>query len=677
MPYLRIRDDRSDELHEFECDEVRIGRDPELELPISGEGRRVVSGYHVRLFYRDGSWWIADAGSRNGTYRNDERLSVGAAEKLTRGAVFRLGKTGPKYEIEVATKRRLSKTADEDVPSFRPSAPTVRMKEPESQPSVLSEGAAREPHVVFVDQASGKRYDVSGVRIRIGRGRECELRPVRSGDTSISRVHAEIEFESDGTALVRDAGSRNGTLVNGKVIKQEHRLRSGDRIRLGPAGPELVVRQLPAESGGRTPAPQAGERDGRTPTEAQDRPGRSFSGKGATLFFRDLFEESTRRSKLRMRWIVWSFVLLFGAAVAVMYWMGDRQARQTAEQLQQQTRLLAGQQAVADSLMRLAEQEYEQLRQEVERARETATPAPVLDSLRLALEIARERTDALEVALGRAQASLSHQLVLGDSLRREAESELARVREDLDRVREARDPTAVLDSLHEAVRAAEVRAASIEAQIRAVRGLDLASVAQANQSAIGLVTAFFSSGAFDGSGFMLSPSGYFVTNRHLVHDRGSGPDSLYVTMADQRERLPADLVSLAPSGGPDLAVLLVRGYSGPYVRRIDWTGSNLRQGEPAALIGFPAGMITALDASLRVRTSMSAGIFSKVTQEVVQFDGFTVSGSSGSPIFNASGEVVAVHRAGLKQATGLGFGVPIQHLVGLLPPKIKAELGLR
>ena len=74
---------------------------------------------------------------------------------------------------------------------------------------------------------------------------------------------------------------------------------------------------------------------------------------------------------------------------------------------------------------------------------------------------------------------------------------------------------------------------------------------------------------------------------------------------------------------------------------------------------------------------MSAGIFSKVTPERIQFDGFTVGGSSGSPIFNADGEVVALHRSGLKEAAGLGFAVPIQQLIPYLPGDAKAELGLR
>jgi S1-C subfamily serine protease len=107
---------------------------------------------------------------------------------------------------------------------------------------------------------------------------------------------------------------------------------------------------------------------------------------------------------------------------------------------------------------------------------------------------------------------------------------------------------------------------------------------------------------------------------------------------------------------------------------VDWDGTRAQQGEPAALIGFPAGVAAALDATRTVRTSMSAGIFSKVTPDRIQFDGFTVGGSSGSPVFNANGEVVAVHAAGLVEAAGLGFAVPVTHVWRLLPEDARREL---
>ena len=61
----------------------------------------------------------------------------------------------------------------------------------------------------------------------------------------------------------------------------------------------------------------------------------------------------------------------------------------------------------------------------------------------------------------------------------------------------------------------------------------------------------------------------------------------------------------------------------------------------------------------------------------IRFDGFTVGGSSGSPVLNANGEVVAIHRAGLAEAAGLGFAVPVRLAIPLLPPEARAEAGIR
>ena len=73
---------------------------------------------------------------------------------------------------------------------------------------------------------------------------------------------------------------------------------------------------------------------------------------------------------------------------------------------------------------------------------------------------------------------------------------------------------------------------------------------------------------------------------------------------------------------------------------------------------------------------MTAGIISRATDDVIQFDGMTIGGSSGSPLFNANGAVIAIHRAGLPQAPGFALSVPIKHVVPLLPTELKQRLGL-
>ncbi len=656
MPYLRILDLRADAPLEFETDEVRVGRDPGLECTISGDEAGVVSATHCKFVYRERHWWIEDIDSRNGTFLEGRRLTSGEALELTPGLVIGLGKTGPRFKVEAAASRPVDRTVQET--SGPPGVPAPKT------PGTI--------YVLFVDSISGQGLEASAPSIRIGRAPECEVRPGSGDLEAVSRIHAELTLDRHGTVLLRDAGSVNGTTLNGEPVEGARRVRAGDRIGLG-GGPTLIVEELAATFERPTPLPvadfEAGEADG---------------GIGIpTPVIRRLVAEANRTSGKRGRALIWSIVVILVGVVGALYYQTEVRERATAAQLEQQRLALeeqraaiAAQRAATDSVLRNAGSEYAIIRAELDSAMATSAPAAVVDSLRLALDAANERTLALEAALERAQASIVRQLAAGDSARRAAAAEVDRLRGQVAQAAQNQVSPQLLDSLRRAVRAAEEQVTGIGAQIRAVRGVNLAAVAQENQAAVGLVTVYKGGQLFDGSGFIITPSGYFVTNRHVVVPEGAA-DSIFVTMADQRFMVPADLVTVAADSGPDLAVLNVRQYSGPHMRKVDWSGAKASQGEPAALIGFPAGIRAALDDTRTVRTSMSAGIFSKVTPERIQFDGFSVPGSSGSPIFNAEGEVVGVHRGSLRGATGLGFAVPIKQLIPILPPEALTELGLQ
>jgi pSer/pThr/pTyr-binding forkhead associated (FHA) protein/S1-C subfamily serine protease len=648
MPYLRLRDLQAGSVSEFDAAEVRIGRDPDLELTLSGEGAGVVSGSHARFIYRVRRWWIADMGSRNGTYVGERRLTPGQEEVVAAGTVVRLGKTGPRLKVEAATSRALDKTVAE---SFTP------VDQPLPVPPAIAPRHAGGAilKVTLEDAESGKRYRAQGAIIRIGRAGDCEVRPLATDEALISRRHSEIALTAEGGAVLRDARSVNGTFLNGEFLESERQLSEGDQIGLGDEGPVLIVLELEVSSAG-----------GLT-----------------TLLVRRVAREVSRGTSARVRQLVWAMLIVLATTVAGLYILTSRRERETAAALEEQRlaledyrRALAVQQATTDSVLYIASADYERLRGELQVARQSSAPAAVIDSLRRALVAADERTQALEASLARSQESLRRQLAAGDSARRLADSEVARLRAELERARQERVSAGLVDSLRSAIQEAEEQAGDIAAQLRAVSGVNLAAVAQANQGAVGLVTVFQGLQLFDGSGFTITPSGFFVTNRHVVNPDQAAPDSVFVTMADERFMEPADVIVVAPPGQPDLAIIKIRDYSGPHIEKVDWSGERARQGEPAALLGFPAGLGAALDRTRTVRTSMSAGIFSQVTTESIRFDGFTVEGSSGSPVFNANGEVVAVHRGSLRGATGLGFAVPVSKLIPLLPAAAKAELGI-
>jgi len=68
-------------------------------------------------------------------------------------------------------------------------------------------------------------------------------------------------------------------------------------------------------------------------------------------------------------------------------------------------------------------------------------------------------------------------------------------------------------------------------------------------------------------------------------------------------------------------------------------------------------------------------ILSRVTADLIQFDGMTTGGSSGSPVFNADGDVISVHRAGLRQGPGFALSVPVKYAIPLMPPALRQRLG--
>jgi hypothetical protein len=95
--------------------------------------------------------------------------------------------------------------------------------------------------ITLLAMATGKRFEAKGTRIRLGRGNECEVRPAGSGDTIVSRVHAELKVGPTGALVLQDAQSKNGTYLNGDLIVRATPVRLGDKIMLGRGGPLLLV----------------------------------------------------------------------------------------------------------------------------------------------------------------------------------------------------------------------------------------------------------------------------------------------------------------------------------------------------------------------------------------------------------------------------------------------------
>ena len=171
----------------------------------------------------------------------------------------------------------------------------------------------------------------------------------------------------------------------------------------------------------------------------------------------------------------------------------------------------------------------------------------------------------------------------------------------------------------------------------------------------------------EGSGFIVDPSGYILTNHHLV----PGPGRIRVRLADRRE-LPARLVGSDPS--TDLALLKLEAKGLPTVRLGD--SDRLRVGDWVAAIGNPLEFDHTV--TVGVVSSLGRKIWNQSFDAYIQTDAAINPGNSGGPLVNRHGEAVGISAAVSSEAQGIGFAVPInvaRAVLGQLRDRGRVERG--
>ena len=153
-----------------------------------------------------------------------------------------------------------------------------------------------------------------------------------------------------------------------------------------------------------------------------------------------------------------------------------------------------------------------------------------------------------------------------------------------------------------------------------------------------------------GSGVVLDPDGYIVTNHHVV----DGADDVMVQIVGRGE-MPAEIVGTDPA--TDLALLRVESDGAlPHVALGD--SDAVRVGEDVIAVGNPFGLGGTVTRGIVSATQRDVG--SGPYSDFIQTDAAINRGNSGGPLFNMQGEVIGVNSSILSPnggSVGVGFAV--------------------
>jgi serine protease Do len=165
-----------------------------------------------------------------------------------------------------------------------------------------------------------------------------------------------------------------------------------------------------------------------------------------------------------------------------------------------------------------------------------------------------------------------------------------------------------------------------------------------------------------GSGFIVDRAGYILTNNHVVE----GAERITVTLADGRT-----FRGEVAGSDPAIDVALVRIPSAPNLPEAPLGNSDeLRPGEWVCAIGNPLGYVHSV--TVGVVSFIGRKLFDQSLDDYIQTDAAINFGNSGGPLINTRGEVVGINSAISSRATSIGFAVPINQAVAILP-QLKAK----
>ncbi|MDH3289525.1 MAG: trypsin-like peptidase domain-containing protein [Gemmatimonadota bacterium] len=442
--------------------------------------------------------------------------------------------------------------------------------------------------------------------IAVGRHPSCDLCLDAERDLTVSAHHAVILRKGD-RWYVRDTESSNGTLINGHRIIADTALSDTDQIGLGVGGPVIEVRLVADRTADGIVREAANPPTDVAPTgpiRTTDHVPRPRESASAEI--RAVVGQQTRKLRATIGVLL---IALVAVAALSLY--------QSRRLVQRQVADAAAMQAHTDSVLATADRTVAALRGQVE---------GMAARLRASQGEVQQLQQDLNAAYRRGQSD---------------------------------DVRTLTQRLEAATRNLQYQQAAAQ--------VDYAAIAERNQRAVAILWVEFGPNEVQtGTAFAVRRDGVLITNRHVVAGPTGTrrPTRVAVRFADSDQTWRARV--LAVSDDADLAAIKVDIRGGvPSVQRINPRADTLPQGAPVAVIGFPLGTSLPMTGEI-VRTTLLAGTVSKSLSNVLQIDGYGAAGSSGSPVFDGNGDVVAVLYGGDATNGRIVFGVPGNAVARLL-----------
>ncbi len=203
-------------------DRLEIGRSSKANIVLEG---RDISRAHASVEHAiDGKYYLRDRGSKNGVWIDGKRLVAGATTRLEPEKSIRIGDYWMQYELKrvvpislMGTIPTLSGDEVEDDPNS-----TVVMIKPldeampvYSPPPLTVDLQSNDRLVFFSEDYPMQVIKLSSEHLTIGRG---EDQDIQLDGKRVSRTHAQIELRPDGSILIMDRGSTNGTWVGDTLL---------------------------------------------------------------------------------------------------------------------------------------------------------------------------------------------------------------------------------------------------------------------------------------------------------------------------------------------------------------------------------------------------------------------------------------------------------------------------